>query len=137
MYRLHDNMSSGNAYKVRLLLTQLGIPFQRIEYDVDKAETRTPEFLAKNPNGRIPLLELSPGRFLAESNAIAPGVVITEATRTGIPDEMKQMILAMSRSTRLGEPKDIAAMVAMLFSDDGEWINGQVVSVDGGVILRG
>jgi len=70
MYRLHDNMSSGNAYKVRLLLTQLGIPFERIEYDVDKAETRTPEFLTKNPNGRIPVLEISPGRFLPESNAI-------------------------------------------------------------------
>jgi glutathione S-transferase len=70
MYRLHDNMSSGNAYKVRLLLTQLGIPFERIEYDVDKAETRTPEFLAMNPNGRIPVLEISPGRFLPESNAI-------------------------------------------------------------------
>jgi glutathione S-transferase len=63
-------MSSGNAYKVRLLLTQLGIPFERIEYDIDRAETRTPEFLAKNPNGRIPVLELSPGRFLPESNAI-------------------------------------------------------------------
>ena len=70
MYRLHNNMSSGNAYKARLLLTQLGIPFELVEYDVDKAETRTAEFLAKNPNGRIPLLELSPGRFLAESNAI-------------------------------------------------------------------
>ena len=70
MYRLHDNMSSGNAYKVRLLLTQLGIPFERIEYDVDKAETRTAEFLEKNPNGSIPVLELSPGRFLPESNAI-------------------------------------------------------------------
>jgi glutathione S-transferase len=62
MYRLHDNMSSGNAYKVRLLLSQLGIPFERIEYNVDRAETRTPEFLGKNPNGRIPVLELSPGR---------------------------------------------------------------------------
>lgn len=70
MYRLHDNMSSGNAYKVRLLLTQLGIPFERIEYDIDKAETRTEEFLAINPNGRIPVLELSPGRCLSESNAI-------------------------------------------------------------------
>ena len=70
MYRLHDNMSSGNGYKVRLLLTQLGIPFERIEYDVDKAETRTPQFLAMNPNGRIPVLEISPGRFLPESNAI-------------------------------------------------------------------
>jgi NAD(P)-dependent dehydrogenase (short-subunit alcohol dehydrogenase family) len=77
------------------------------------------------------------GKEGIRANAIAPGVVITEATSTGIPDDMKQMILAMSRSTRLGEPKDIAAMVAMLFSDDGEWINGQVVSVDGGVILRG
>jgi glutathione S-transferase len=70
MYRLHDNMSSGNAYKVRLLLSQLGIPFERIEYDIDRAETRTPEFLAKNPNGRVPMLELSPGRYLPESNAI-------------------------------------------------------------------
>jgi NAD(P)-dependent dehydrogenase (short-subunit alcohol dehydrogenase family) len=76
------------------------------------------------------------GKEGIRANAIAPGVVITEATATGIPDEMKQMVLAMSRSTRLGEPKDIAAMVAMLFSDDGEWINGQVVSVDGGVFLR-
>jgi NAD(P)-dependent dehydrogenase (short-subunit alcohol dehydrogenase family) len=76
------------------------------------------------------------GKEGIRANAIAPGVVITEATRTGIPDEMKQMILAMSRSPRFGQPEDIAAMVAMLFSDDGEWINGQVVSVDGGVILR-
>jgi NAD(P)-dependent dehydrogenase (short-subunit alcohol dehydrogenase family) len=43
----------------------------------------------------------------------------------------------MGRSPRLGQPEDIAAMVAMLFSDDGEWINGQIVSVDGGIILRG
>jgi NAD(P)-dependent dehydrogenase (short-subunit alcohol dehydrogenase family) len=76
------------------------------------------------------------GKEGVRANAIAPGVVITEATATGIPDEMKQMVLAMSRSTRLGEPKDIAAMVAMLFSDDGEWINGQVIAVDGGVFLR-
>jgi glutathione S-transferase len=70
MIRLHDDLSSGNAYKVRLLLTQLKIPFQRIDYDIDKGETRTPEFLAKNPNGRVPLLELAPACFLAESNAI-------------------------------------------------------------------
>jgi NAD(P)-dependent dehydrogenase (short-subunit alcohol dehydrogenase family) len=76
------------------------------------------------------------GKEGIRANAIAPGVVITEATRTGIPEEMKQMVLAMGRSPRLGEPPDIAAMVAMLFSDDGEWINGQVISVDGGVTLR-
>lgn len=70
MLRLHDNLSSGNGFKVRLLLAQLGIPYQRIEYDIDRRETRTPDFLAKNPNGRIPVLELEDGSFLAESNAI-------------------------------------------------------------------
>jgi glutathione S-transferase len=68
---LHDNASSGNAYKVRLLLTQLGLPFQRREYDIDRGATRTPAFLReKNANGRIPVLELDDGRCLAESNAI-------------------------------------------------------------------
>ena len=71
MYRLHDNASSGNAYKVRLMLTQLGLPFERIEYDTDHGATRTPEFVrARNPNGRIPVLELPDGRCLPESNAI-------------------------------------------------------------------
>jgi len=69
--RLHDNLSSGNGYKVRLLLTQLGIPFERIEYDIDRSETCNPEFLEKiNPNGRIPVLETENGDFLPESNAI-------------------------------------------------------------------
>ena len=68
---LHDNLSSGNGYKVRLLLARLGIPFERIEYDIDRGETRTPEFLRRiNPNGRIPVLETDDGEFLAESNAI-------------------------------------------------------------------
>jgi glutathione S-transferase len=70
MLRLHDSLTSGNGFKVRLLLAQLGIPFERIEYDLDKAETRTPAFLAKNPNGRVPTLELEDGSFLPESNAI-------------------------------------------------------------------
>jgi len=70
VYRLHDNRPSGNAYKVRLLLTQLDLPFERVEYDTDKGETRTPAFLALNPNGRVPVLELGAGRCLAESNAI-------------------------------------------------------------------
>jgi glutathione S-transferase len=68
--RLHDNLSSGNGYKARLLLAQLGLPFERVEYDIDRAETRTPEFLRMNPNGRVPVLELEDGRFLPESNAI-------------------------------------------------------------------
>jgi glutathione S-transferase len=70
MLRLYDYLESGNGYKVRLLLTQLGIPFERIEMDILKGATRTPEFLAKNPNGRIPCLQLEDGTFLWESNAI-------------------------------------------------------------------
>jgi len=68
--RLYDYLSSGNGYKCRLVLRQLGLPFERVELDIMKSETRTPEFLAKNPNGKIPLLELDDGRLLPESNAI-------------------------------------------------------------------
>ncbi len=70
MLRLYDYSDSGNGYKVRLLLAMLGRPFELIECDILKGETRTPAFLAKNPNGRIPVLETEDGRYLAESNAI-------------------------------------------------------------------
>ena len=67
---LHDYLPSGNGYKVRLLLAQLGIPFRRIEYDTARGETRAPGFLARiNPNGRVPVLETDAGEFLAESDA--------------------------------------------------------------------
>jgi glutathione S-transferase len=68
--RLYDFLPSGNGYKVRLLLTQMGMPFERIEVNILKGESRTPEFLSKNLNGRIPVLEIAPGKYLAESNAI-------------------------------------------------------------------
>jgi glutathione S-transferase len=70
MLRLYDYLSSGNSYKPRLLLNLLGEPFELIELDIMKGETRTPEYLAKNANGRIPLLDLDDGTFLPESNAI-------------------------------------------------------------------
>ena len=70
MYKLYDFLPSGNGYKIRLLLNLLGIPYERIELNILKQETRTPEFLQKNPNGKIPLLEIAPDRYLAESNAI-------------------------------------------------------------------
>jgi glutathione S-transferase len=70
MLRLYDYLPSGNGYKVRLLLTQLGRAFERVELDILQGETRTAAFLEKNPNGRIPLLELANGEFLAESDAI-------------------------------------------------------------------
>ena len=70
MMTLYDFTGSGNGYKVRLLLAQLGLPYKRIECDILKGETRTPEFLAKNPNGRIPTLQLDDGSHLFESDAI-------------------------------------------------------------------
>ncbi|HSR71127.1 MAG TPA: glutathione S-transferase family protein [Kiloniellales bacterium] len=70
MLRLYDELESGNGYKVRLLLAHLGLPYERIELDLAKGETRTPEFLTKNPIGKIPTLELDDGKTLAESNAI-------------------------------------------------------------------
>lgn len=68
--RLFDYPASGNGYKVRLLLSHLDRPYEYVPVDILKGETRTPHFLEKNPNGRIPLLELDDGTYLAESNAI-------------------------------------------------------------------
>ncbi len=70
MLKLYDNKESRNGYKVLLLLTQLKTPFERIEMDIFKGASRTPEYLAKNPFGKIPALELEDGTVLAESCAI-------------------------------------------------------------------
>lgn len=70
MLKLYEYASSGNCYKIRLLLNQLGIAYQRIPIDILKGESRTAEFLEMNPVGKIPLLEIQPGQYLAESNAI-------------------------------------------------------------------
>jgi glutathione S-transferase len=67
---LFDYLDSGNGYKVRLLLAQLNLDYRWTELDLDTGKTRTPEFLKRNPNGRIPTLELDDGTNLAESNAI-------------------------------------------------------------------
>ena len=67
--KLYNVAYSGNSYKVRLLLAQLGIPCEIIEVDILKGESRTAEFLKLNPNGRTPVLEDN-GFILAESNAI-------------------------------------------------------------------
>jgi glutathione S-transferase len=70
MYKLYSMRRSGNCYKVRLALAQLDIAHELIEIDILKGETRTPEFLALNPSGHVPVLEVAPGRHIAESNAI-------------------------------------------------------------------
>ena len=85
MLTLYDYLDSGNAYKARLILHLLDIPYRRVELDIDKGETRTPAFLARNPNGRVPTLGLEDGTHLAESNAIlcylADGTPYWPATR--------------------------------------------------------
>ena len=78
MLQLFDYPDSGNGYKIRLLLTQLGQPFQFHHVDILRGESRTPEFLARNPNGKIPVLQLEDGSFLSESNAIL--VYLAEGT---------------------------------------------------------
>ena len=85
MHTLYSMQRSGNSYKVRLALARLGIPYRLVEIDILKGESRTPEFLAKNPSGQIPLLEVAPGRYIAESNAIlwyvAGGTVLAPEDR--------------------------------------------------------
>jgi glutathione S-transferase len=69
VYRLYEFPDSGNCYKVRLLLTQLGADFERVFVDIMAGEARTPGFLRRNPAGKVPVLEIGEGDFLPESNA--------------------------------------------------------------------
>lgn len=70
MLTLYEHADSGNCYKPRLLMAKIGKPFRHVAVSSLDGSTRTPEYLARNPNGKVPLLELEDGRFLAESNAI-------------------------------------------------------------------
>jgi glutathione S-transferase len=84
--RLHNVAYSGNSYKVRLLLAQLGITCEIVEVDILKGESRTPEFLKINPNGRTPVLD-DDGFVLAESNAIL--AYLARGTKF-LPDDRKR-----------------------------------------------
>jgi glutathione S-transferase len=70
VFTLYDYLPSGNGYKVRLTAKHLKIPYRLVEMDIKSGATRTAEYLAKNANGRIPLLEIPGQGFLAESHAI-------------------------------------------------------------------
>jgi glutathione S-transferase len=70
MYKVYGDYRSGNCYKVKLMLHLLGLPYEWIAMDILKGETQSEAFLAKNPNGKIPVLELDDGTCLWESNAI-------------------------------------------------------------------
>lgn len=70
MHTLYDSLNSGNGYKGRLAMHLLRIPFRRVQMDLRGGESRREPFLSKNPEGRIPVLELGDGTCLFESNAI-------------------------------------------------------------------
>lgn len=69
MYRLYQMQDSGNCYKIRLLLSLLNIPCELVEVNILEAESRTRDFLEKNLNGRVPVLQVDEKNFLPESNA--------------------------------------------------------------------
>jgi len=95
MLRLYDYLPSGNGYKVRLALARLGLAYELVEVDILKGETRTPEFLRRNPIGRIPVLELEDGTPLAESNSIiwylAEGTALAPASRRARAETLRWM----------------------------------------------
>lgn len=76
------------------------------------------------------------GKQGVRANAIAPGFVLTAENSRTITPEFTAQMLATGRSWRMGAPADIASMVALLLSEEGEWINGQTISVDGGATIR-
>lgn len=90
MLTLYGHPDSGNCYKPRLLLAKLGRPFRNVDVNSVAGETRTPAFLAKNPNGKVPLLELEDGRLLAESNAML--LYLAEGTRF-VPEDAYERAL--------------------------------------------
>ncbi|MGB1009636.1 MAG: glutathione S-transferase family protein [Thiolinea sp.] len=85
MLKIYGDLQSGNCYKVKLLLSLLGIAHEWQHIDVVKQETKTAEFLAINPNGQIPTAALEDGRILCESNALlgyfADGTALLPADR--------------------------------------------------------
>jgi glutathione S-transferase len=93
--QLFDHLDSGNGYKARLLLAQLRVRYRWTEIDIDAGASRTPEFLSRNPNGRVPTLELDDGTNLAESNAIlwylAEGSPFVAADRLGRAQTLQWM----------------------------------------------
>jgi glutathione S-transferase len=68
--KIYGDRGSGNCLKIKMAADHLGLPYQWIDVDIMKSESRTPEFLAMSPAGQVPLVDFGDGRFLAQSNAI-------------------------------------------------------------------
>ncbi len=86
--RFYGDSISGNCYKLKLAARQLDIPFDWQEVDILAGDTRTPEFLALNPNGKVPIMVLPDGRVIPESNAILS--YLAEGTELGGQDRFER-----------------------------------------------
>lgn len=134
MVTLYDDPISGNGYKVRLTLTQLGVPFHYNAVDIMKDETRTAEFLEINPNGKIPAVVLDDGRALFESNAIIwffaqQAAAESTAKQTLIPKDtfaQAQVLQWMGFEQYSHEPKIAVARFIMLHTDDKDPRRGEI-----------
>jgi glutathione S-transferase len=94
--RLYDYVASANCYKVRLLLAQLAVPYERVPVDIFGGDTLTDEYAAVNPARETPVLEYAPGRFLAESGAIlvylASGTPLLPDDAEGLADVCRWLL---------------------------------------------
>jgi glutathione S-transferase len=90
-FTLYDYLPSGNGYKVRLVAKYLNLDYRLVQMDIKVGATRTPEYLEKNPNGRIPLIELEDGRRLTESHAIISFLASGSSLIPADPWEKAQM----------------------------------------------
>ena len=98
----------------------------RVSYGVAKAGVHA---LARHVASRW-------GKEGIRSNVVSPGLILSETALANLTVEQQNMQLAEAKTTRHGKAEDIAGMVAFLMSKDGEWINGQVITVDGGRTMR-
>lgn len=117
MLRLFESAPSGNSYKVRLLLANLGRAYERVPVDLFRGEARTAEFLSKNPAGKVPLLQLESGEYLAESNAIlwylAQGTKYLPKTTEGTAQALRWMFFEQNAL----EPPLAGARFLLLFNN--------------------
>ena len=125
MLRLYDNRESRNGYKVVMLLNHLGAAFERVELDIFKGASRTPEFLAKNPAGKIPALELEDGTVLAESGAIlwylAEGTDYLPGNRIGRAQVLRWICFEQNaHETSLAEARFILSHPELSQGRDGD-----------------
>lgn len=124
--RLYDYRFSGNSYKIRLALSQLGLDVDVVPVDILSGDTRTPEFLRRNPMGQIPVLELSDGTFLRESNAIlfwlAVGTKLMPETDRDQADALQWMFFEQSNIDKvLGRTRFLKAFPAFRTPAPHEW----------------